>query len=142
MKRFFNILLVAIMVVGLSYAVVEIQAAFSTITSGPVKNSGYLTQYLREVRGSRLIYATAGTATVGSPTVATTISGLEVGDVIYDIINFGAVMTSISEGVDPANVVTSIYTVAAGEAYLNTSTGAPTVGDNLLFFFADVDNTN
>ncbi len=102
MKRFFNILLVAIMVVGLSYAVVEIQAAFSTITSGPVKNSGYLTQYLREVRGSRLIYATAGTATVGSPTVATTISGLEVGDVIYDIINFGAVMTSISEGVDPA----------------------------------------
>ncbi len=140
MKRFFNILLVAIMVVGLSYAVVEIQAAFSTITSGPVKNSGYLTQYLREARGSKLIYATAGTATVGSPTVATTMTGIEAGDVIHDIINLGASAGTISAS-NLTNINEAIYTIAAGEAYLNTSTGAPTVGDNLVILFTDMDNT-
>ncbi len=141
MRKYFAVALVAAMLaVGLSMAVIHTEAAFQTITSGQVRNAG-LSQYFVDVRGSKLIYAVAGTATVGSPTVATTMTGIEVGDVIYDIINLGADASTVSSS-NLANIAEGIYTVAAGEAYLNTSTGAPTVGDNLIILFADIDNTN
>ena len=139
MRKYFAVALVAaMMAVGLSMAVMHTEAAFQTISSGQVNNAG-LQQYFRDVRGYKMVGATAGAATAGS---TTTVTGMEAGDVILDVINLHSVMTSITEGEDPTNIAEGIYTAAAGGAVLGTSTGAPTADDNLIFLFADIDNTN
>lgn len=139
MRKYFAVALVAAMLaVGLSMAVIHTEAAFQTISSGPVWNAGQA-QFFRDVRGYKLVGATAGPATAGS---STTVTGMEAGDVILDVINFHSVMTSLTEGEDPTNIAEGIYTAESGGAVLSTSTGAPTENDNLIFLFADIDNTN
>lgn len=138
MRKYFAVALVAAMLaVGLSMAVIHTEAAFQTISSGPVWNAGQA-QFFRDVRGYKLVYAVAGTATSGSDT---TVTGMEAGDVILDVVNLGADASTISDG-NLANIDEGIYTAGSGVATLNTSGGAPTVDDNLIFLFADIDNTN
>jgi len=139
MKKLFVVaLLSAFIAVGLSLAVMQGQAAFQTISSGQVHNAG-LQQYFTDVRGYKMVSAVAGTAADGA---TTTVTGMEAGDVIMDVVNLGATMTSISAGTVPINVDESGYTAASGGAVLDTSISEPTAGDNLIFIFADINNTN
>lgn len=139
MRKYFAVALVAAMLaVGLSMAVIHTEAAFQTISSGPVWNAGQA-QFFRDVRGYKMVYAVAGTATNGK---VTTVTGMEAGDVILDVIDLGANASTISAS-NLANINEAIYTAAAGGAVLDTSVGAgPTVDNNLIFLFADIDNTN
>lgn len=139
MKRLTELMLVALIAAALVGGGMWANAAFTTF--GPPVTNNFMKPYLQELRGFKTIAATMGTATVGSPTVATTVTGIESGDVIIDIVNFGATGTTVET---IANIAEGIFTISStdDEVYLNTSTGAPTVGDNLMFFIVDIDNTN
>lgn len=137
-KRFdlLHVLLAAVLAVGLVWGINLGFAAFSSLTSGPMYNSG-LAGYVQEVRGFKMVYAVAGTAELGA---TTTIPGMEAGDVIIDVFNLGANASTISAS-NLANIDEGIFTAAAGGATYSTSTGAPTAADNLLILFVDVNNT-
>lgn len=135
-KEFRNLLVVAILAVGLSLGIHYATAAFTTM--GPPVTNNYTQALFQELRGFKMVYAVAGTAEDGA---TTTVTGMEAGDVIIDIVNLGADASTISS-VNLANIDESGYTAASGGAVLDTSIAEPTAGDNLIFFFVDVDNTN
>jgi hypothetical protein len=130
MKRLFELMLVALFAVGLAVSY-QSYAAWSTFKP-PVTND-FTKHYFQELRGYKLVY---GLATTAAATSSVTVTGMETGDVIVDIVNHSAI------GVTVENIDESIYTAGAGVATLNTSGGAPTSGDSLVFLFVDVDNTN
>jgi hypothetical protein len=133
MRKYFAVAIIAaFMAVGLSLAVMQGQAAFQTISSGMVNNAG-LQQFFRDVRGHKMVAAVAGTADADA---TTTITGMEAGDVILDVINMTAGVTTM------VNEDETLYTSAAGGATHDTGTGLPTAADSLIFFFADIDNSN
>ena len=130
MRRLFELMFVALFVVGLAISY-QSYAAWSTFKP-PVTNN-FTEHYYQELRGHKMVSADAGTASLGA---TTTVTGMEVGDVIIDVLNTeagGGTITNLDEG---------IFTAAAGGATYNTSGGAATAGDNLLFLFVDIDNTN
>jgi len=133
MRKLFAVALIAAFIAtGLSMMVLYSDAAFQTITSGQIRNAG-LTQFFQEVRGFKMVAATAGTATDGS---TTTVTGMEVGDVIIDVIDGGTDFTTV------ANVDEAAYTAASGGAVIDTGVDtAPTAGGDMIFFFVDVNNT-
>lgn len=134
MKKFsfFHVVLAAFIAVVIGLGVQYGIAAFSSLTTGPMYNSG-LAGYLQEVRGFKLVYAAAGPAVDGS---TTTVTGMEAGDVIIDVVSFDASAETIS------NIDETGYTATSGGAILDTAISEPTEGDMLLFMFVDIDNTN
>ena len=137
MKRITELLLVALIAAALVGGGMWANAAFTTF--GPPVTNDFTKVYFQELRGFKVVAAAAGVAGAGSPT---TVTGMEAGDVIIDVVNWEAIMTSVSEGAALANIDESIYTAGAGVATLSTSGGAPTEADRLVFFFVDIDNTN
>lgn len=132
MKRLSELFLVALLAVGLSLGVMVAYGAFQNISTGLVRNIG-MEQYFRDVRGYKMVAAVAGTAEDGA---TTTVTGMEAGDVILDVIGYAAT------GMTATNFDESGYTATSGGAVLDTVITEPTQGDDLIFLFADIDNTN
>ena len=137
MKRITELLLVALIAAALVGGGMWANAAFTTF--GPPVTNDFTEVYFQELRGYKVVAASAGGANSGSET---TVTGIEAGDVVIDVVDFGATATSAVDGTAPANIAEGIYTAGAGVATLNTSTGAPTKANNLVFYFVDIDNTN
>ena len=132
-KRLTELFVVALLAVGLSLGAMYVMAAFSSITSGPVKNSGYQTQYFREARGVQIDFAADIPATVGS---YITVAEIEPEDVLI-----GAVMHYAGMATVPLDASAN-FTIASttGTAIISTSTGLVD-GSTVILYFYDVDNT-
>ena len=108
--------------------------------NGPAKNTAITGTYsLEELVASlekpRKVMLMVKAGDVGDRFIDMLVPLLEPGDVIIDVVNlhvWGKTLTNVDE---------SGYTAASGGAVLDTSITEPTAGDNLLFFFVDINNT-